>query len=103
MVLATFLIGLALVIVAAAVCVVRGVRFWKQMKRVSRTMNAELATLEARSARTETLLAQVESRSGELAAARERLRISRARLQVLLDAVESAQARMRWLRAFIPI
>ena len=103
MVLATFLIGLVLVIVATVVCVVRGVRLWKQLKRASRTMDAELATLEARSARTETLLAQVESRSGELEAALERLRISRARLQVLLDAIESAQARMRWLRAFIPI
>jgi hypothetical protein len=102
-VLATFLIGLVLVILAAIVCVVRGLRLWKQMKRASGTMRAELATLEARSARTETLLAQVESRGGELEAALERLRISRARLQVLLDAIESAQARMRWLRAFIPL
>ena len=54
-VLAAFLVGLVLVIVATVVCVVRGVRFWRQMKRASRTMSAELATLEARSARTETL------------------------------------------------
>ncbi len=103
MILATFLIGLVLVIVATIVCVVRGIRLRKQLKRASRTMGAELAALEAKSARTETLLAQVESRSAELDAALERLRISRARLQVLLDAVESSQARMRWLRAFIPI
>ena len=103
MVLAAFLIGLVLVMAATVVCVVRGVRMWKQMKRTSRTMGAELAAFEARTARTETLLARAESRSNELEAALERLRVSRARLQVLQDAVESAQARLRWLRAFMPI
>ncbi len=92
MILAAFLIGLVLVIVATIVCVVRGIRLRKQLKRVSRTMGAELAALEAKSARTETLLSQVESRSAELDAALERLRISRARLQVLRDAIESSRS-----------
>ncbi len=103
MVLVTFLIGLGLVVVAGALCIVRGVRVWRQFKRTSKTMGAELDTFEARAARTETLLAQVESRSGELEAALERLRVSRARLQVLQGAIESAQARTRWLRVFLPI
>ena len=103
MVLLAFLAGLAIVIVATAVCVVRGVRLWRQMKRTSRTLGAELNTFEARTVRTEALLAEVERRSGELESALERLRVSRARLQVLRDALESAQARTRWLRAFLPI
>ena len=103
MILLTFLIGLLLVVVAAAFCTVRGVRMWRQLKRTSKTMSAELDTFEARTARTETLLAQAETRSGELEAALERLRVSRARLQVLQGALESAQARTRWLRAFLPI
>jgi hypothetical protein len=103
MVLLAFLAGLTLVIVATAVCVVRGVRLWRQVKRTGRTLGAELSTFEARTARTETLLAQAERRSGELEAALERLRVSRARLQVLRDGFESAQARTRWLRAFLPI
>jgi exonuclease VII small subunit len=102
-VLLSFLAGLAFVIVATAVCVVRGVRLWRQLKRASRAIGAELNTFEARTARTETLLAQVERKSGELEAALERLRISRARLQVLRDALESAQGRLRWLRALLPI
>ena len=103
MILLTFLIGLLLVLAAGVFCVVRGVRMWRLAKRTGRTMGAELDLLEARSARTEILLARVETRSGELEAALERLRISRARLQVLRGAVESAQARTRWLRAFLPI
>lgn len=103
MVLLAFLAGLGLVLVATVVCVIRGVRLWRQMKRTSRTIGAELNAFEARTARTETLLAQAERRSTELESALERLRISRARLQVLRDALESAQGRLRWLRALLPI
>ncbi len=103
MVLLAFLIGLMVVVVAAAFCVMRGVRLWRQLKRTRNAMGAELDALEARTARTETLLAQAERRSAELETALERLRASRARVQVLRGALESAQARTRWLRAFLPI
>lgn len=103
MVLISFLAGLALVLLATVFCVVRGVGVWRQMKRTGRAVGAELNAFEERTVRTETLLAQAERRGGELEAALERLRVSRARLQVLRDALESAQARMRWLRAFLPI
>jgi len=103
MVLISFLAGLALVLLATLVCVVRGVGLWRQMKRTGRAVGAELNTFEEKTVRTETLLAHAERRGGELEAAIERLRLSRARLQVLRDALESAQARMRWLRAFLPI
>ena len=103
MVLLAFLAGLGLVIVATVVCVVRGVRLWRQLKQTSGALGTELATFEARTARTETLLAQTERKSAELEAALERLRVSRAQLQVLRDAIESAQARVRWIRALLPI
>ncbi|MDQ3671797.1 MAG: hypothetical protein M3364_05060 [Actinomycetota bacterium] len=103
MVLLAFLVGLVVAVVATVFCVVRGVQLWRQMKRTSRAMSGEMASLEEKTARIETLLAQADRRSGELEAALERLRISRARLQVLRGAIESAQARTRWLRAFLPI
>lgn len=103
MVLVTFLASLLVVVLAGAFCVVRGVGAWRQLKRTSKAMGAELDALEARTARTETLLAQAESRSAELEAALGRLRVSRARMQVLQGAIESAQARTRWLRVFLPI
>ena len=103
MVLLTFLAAVVVVVVTGAFCVVRGLGMWRQLKRTSKAMGAELDALEARTARTETLLARAERRSGELEAALERLRVSRARVQVLRGALESAQARTRWLRAFLPI
>ncbi len=103
MVLAAFLAGLALTAVAAAVCAVRGVRLWHQARATGREFTAELATFEERSARTEELLAASEESRDELEAALERLRVSRARLRVLLQALERAQARTRWLRAFLPV
>ena len=103
MVLGTFLVGLALVLAATVLCVVRGFELWRQMKATGRTFGAEMAQFDARSARTERLLAEADRSSKELEAALERFRSSRARLQVLLAAVERAQARTRWLRAFLPV
>ncbi|MBA3381955.1 MAG: hypothetical protein H0T97_08850 [Actinobacteria bacterium] len=103
MILLTFLIGLGLVTVAATFCSVRGVRMWRQLKRTGKAMGAELDALEVRTARTETLLAQAERRSADLETALQRLRASRAQMQVLRGAIESAKARTRWLRVFLPI
>ncbi len=103
MILASFLVGLALVLAATVFCVVRGFRFWRQAKETGRTLSAEVAQFEVRSARTERLLAEADRSSKELEVALERLRVSRARLQVLLDALERARARTRWLRAFLPV
>ncbi len=51
----------------------------------------------------EDFVAEWERASADLEAAIERLRISRARLQVLTDALERAQGRTRWLRVFLPL
>ena len=103
MVSIAFLAGLAVVVVATVVCVVRGIRLWRQTKATGRAFTAELSKFEEKAARTEELLAEVEHAGGELEAALERLRVSRARLQVLLDALERAKQRTRWLRAFLPV
>ena len=102
-VLASFLVGLAVVIGATAFCVVRGLELRRHAKTTGGVLGEEVARFEERSARTERLLAEAETASKELEAALERLRKSRAELQILLDAVERAKARTRWLRAFLPV
>ncbi len=102
MVLTAFLIGLTLSLVGIFVVSVRGVALWRQGKRTGGSITSELALFEERTARTEQLLAEAERASQDLLAATERLRISRARLQVLLDSLETAQRRTRWLRVFLP-
>jgi septal ring factor EnvC (AmiA/AmiB activator) len=102
MVLAAFLAGLALSLVAITVAAVRGVRLWRQTKRTTSSLTSELASLEEKTARTEGYLAEWESSTQELDAALARLRASQARLRVLQDALEQAQGRIRWLRVFLP-
>lgn len=102
MVLTAFLIGLVLGLAGLFVVVVRGVTLWRQGKRTGGAITKELDLFEERSARTEQLLAEAERASGDLQAAVERLRVSRARLQVLLASLETAKRRTRWLRVFLP-
>jgi len=103
MVLGAFLLGLVLVVGAATFAAVRGVELYRQARRTGARALDELAALEERSARTEQLLAENERSAVELQAAAERLRVSRAQLQVLLGSLERARARTRWLRALLPL
>ena len=102
MILSAFLVGLALSLVDIVFGSVRGVSLWRQGKRTGRTITGELALFEERSARTEQLLADADRANQDLQAATERLRVSRAQLQVLLNSLEGAQRRTRWLRVFLP-
>lgn len=102
MILIAFLAGLVLSLVGLCIVVVRGLELWRQGKRTSRAFGDELALFEERSARTEQLLAEADRASQDLQAATERLRVSRAQLDVLLGSIETARARTRWLRAFLP-
>jgi chromosome segregation ATPase len=101
-ILAAFLVGLALALVGIVVAAVRGIALWKQGKRSGGAITSELALFEERATRTEELLADADRASQELQAATERLRTSRAQLQVLLGSLEADQRRIRWLRAFLP-
>jgi len=102
-VLLSFLVGLVLVVAALVLVVVRAVALWRQTKRTGGAFAAELSAFDERSARTERLLAESERSSQELQAALERLRVSRARLDVLRSALERSLERTRWLRAFLPV
>ena len=102
MVLVAFLVGLALALVGIVFVSFRGLALWRHGKRSSRALSSELSLFEERAARTERLLAEAEKSSQDLQVALERLRMSRARLQVLLASLERAQRRTRWLRAFLP-
>lgn len=102
MILLAFLAALVLVVGAATYAVVRGVGLWRQAKRTGGAFTSELALFDERAARTERLLAEADRASQDLVAAQERLRISRARLQVLTGSLEAAQRKTAWLRAFAP-
>jgi uncharacterized protein HemX len=101
-VLTAFLIGLVLGLAGLFVVVIRGVAVWKQGKRTGKAITSELALFEERSALTEQLLADAERAQADLQAATERLRVSRAQLQVLLGSLEGARRNTRWLRVFLP-
>ena len=103
MILTAFLLGLVLSLVGLFVVVVRAVELWRQGKRTGRAFGDELALFEERSERAERLLAEAERANQDLQAALDRLRVSRARLNVLLASLETAQRRTRWLRVFLPV
>jgi hypothetical protein len=102
-VLLAFLAGLALVVAATVFSTVRALRFWRQAKHTGAALAGEVALFEERSARTEKLLAEADRAGGDLQLALERLRVSRARLQVLTGELGRAQKRVGWLRAFLPV
>jgi septal ring factor EnvC (AmiA/AmiB activator) len=102
-VLASFLAALTVVVLASVFAVVKAVGLWRQAKRTGRAFGDELAKFEARTARTEELLAEAERAHSQLEPALTRLRASRARLRVLVDETENAKRRLRWIAAFLPI
>jgi hypothetical protein len=102
-ILTAFLIGLVLVLAGIAVAAIRAIELWRQGKHSGGAITRELALFEERAARSEQLFAEAERASRDLEAALERLRVSRARLQVLTGSLEEAQRRTRWLRVFLPI
>jgi hypothetical protein len=102
-ILTAFLVGLVLSLVGLFVVVVRAVGLWRQGKRTGGMFGDELALFEERSARTEQLLAEADRASQDLQAATERLRASRAQLDVLRGALAEAQRKTRWLKVFLPV
>ena len=102
MILTAFLVGLTLTLVGLFVAATRGFTLWRQGKHTGALFTSELELFEERSARTEQLLTDADRSSQELQAATERLRVSRAQLDVLLGSIETARRRTRWLRAFLP-
>ncbi len=102
MVWAAFVVGLLLALAALGLLTVRGIRLYRQFKRTSAVLAAPLASFEAKAAEVDRHLDAFEASSRELERRGSVCRRSRAQLQVLLDAIERAQAQTRWLRAFLP-
>lgn len=102
MVLLSFVFALVAFFGGLGYVIASVVSLWRQAKRTGRTLSAELAKFDERAARTERVLAEAERSSRALAEAQERLRVSRARLQVLTDEVARAQRRTGWITAFLP-
>ena len=101
MILTAFVFGLTVTLVGLFVAAIRGFALWRQGKHTGGLFTSELALFEERSARAEQLLADADRSNQELQAATERLRVSRAQLDVLLGSIETARRRTRWLRAFL--
>jgi exonuclease VII small subunit len=102
MVLAAFLVGLAVSLGAVALVVVRAIGLYRQAKRTGRALSEPLSALEVKAAEVDRHLDAFERSSRELERALAQLRRSRATLRVLLDSIERAQARVRWLRVLLP-
>ena len=102
MVLSAFLIALVLALAALAFAGVRGLQCYRQAKRTSRALSEPLSQFEAKAAEVDRHLDAFEASSREFERAKEQLRVSRARLQVLIAAVGRAQSRTRWIRVFLP-
>jgi hypothetical protein len=102
-ILYAFLVGLAVAVVAIVFVSLQGLGLWRQAKRTGGKFSAELSSFEERAAQAERLLAEADRSSQDLDAAVARLRVSRARLDVLLSSLEAAQRRTRWLRVLVPL
>jgi len=101
-ILTAFFVGLVLWLAGLFIVIVRGLELYRNGRRTSRVFGDELALFEERAARTEQLLAEADRASRDLQAATERLRVSRAQLNVLLGSIETARERTAWLRVFLP-
>ena len=97
--LAVLLAGL----VAGLVYVVfRGIALWRTVKRTGRVFGAETARIAEVSAGIQAHLDRASASNARLASAAERLAVSRAQLDVQLQAVREARHAMRRLLWFLP-
>jgi hypothetical protein len=76
----------------ATAAIVRGLRSWRRFKGFLRAVGDKLAEVSAKTEEIETHLTRAGEGSERLSAAVERLRRSRARLEVQLAAVREARA-----------
>ena len=97
--LAVLLVG---VLGGVAYLVLRGLAFWRQFKRTSRTFESEVARIEQATTEIQTHLDRASSSSVRLREASERLAASRAKLDVQLQAIREARYTMRRVLWFLP-
>ena len=101
-----FWIALAVLFVAIvgglAYAVVRGIQLWRDVKRSSSRLGAEVERISEASLRFERHVAAAEAAAGRLQGSTGRLAASRARLDVQLAALREARAQVRRTFWFVP-
>jgi hypothetical protein len=90
------------VVAALTVTTVRGIGLFREAKRVGGRIGEEVAGIERGTAAIEGHLAAATESSEALQRAVARLNASRARLNVLLAAIEDARATARLVTAYLP-
>ena len=97
--LAVLLVG---VVGGIAYVVVRGLALWRRLKRTGGAFGDEAARISEASAQIQGHLDRASASSGRLAEAAQRLAVSRARLDVQLQAVREARHTLRRVLWFLP-
>ena len=101
-----FWISLAVLVVAAAAgiayCVIRGLQLYRDAKRASGRITAEMDRISEVTRQIERHSAKAAAASERLNGATGRLAVSRARLDVQLAAIREPQAQLRRTFWFIP-
>jgi hypothetical protein len=101
-----FWIALAMLLLAVvggiAYAVVRGIALWRQVKRIGGTFSAESARIADATADIQEHLDRASASGASLGDAGERLAVSRAKLDVQLQALREARQTMRRLLWFLP-
>jgi hypothetical protein len=90
------------IVVGIAFAVIRGIALWRDIKRSSAALGAEMALIGDATLQIDHHLAAAEAASGRLHASMERLAVSRARLEIQLAAVQEARAQVRRVFWFVP-
>jgi hypothetical protein len=97
--LAVFLVGL---LVGLAYAVFRGIALWRNVKLTGRAFSAESARIADVSAGMQAHLDRADASSALLREAAARLAVSRARLDLQLQAIREARYTVRRLLWFLP-
>ena len=82
--------------------VVRGITLWRQVKRTGGTLGAETARIAEASEEIQEHLDRASASGARLGEAAERLAVSRARLDVQLQALREARQALRRTFWFLP-
>jgi len=85
-----------------AYAALRGLAMWRQIKRTNRAIGAEAARIEEASAEIQEHLDRATASSALLGEAAGRLAVSRAKLDVQLQAVREARQTVRRVLWFLP-
>lgn len=99
---ASLLVSLAVVIASLALAALRGLRFYRDAKRLSKAIGEGTTRIERSAAQIEVHLSAASASGERLTASLERLAGSRARLNVLLAAFAAARATLTRFGTVVP-